>query len=251
MNSLNPKVSIVLTYYKKRSYILKTINSILKQTYKNFELIFVYDDDDKTDLKYIKMILKKLKKKKIIINNRNLGVSKSRNKALKFCNGIFIAFIDADDIWKKKKLGFQIKYMLKNNLDFTCTSYDVIDDKGKVIRSRNVPKKVKYNDLIKSNFIGLSTVIYKRNIHSKIKFPNLNTQEDFSLWLSLLRQGIKLNTISKNLSSWRKTQKSLSSNIFQKLKDSFKLFYRYENKNFILSIFSVMVISYNKVLKDI
>ena len=64
MNSLNPKVSIVLTYYKKRSYILKTINSILKQTYKNFELIFVYDDDDKTDLKYIKMILKKLKKKK-------------------------------------------------------------------------------------------------------------------------------------------------------------------------------------------
>ena len=178
-------------------------------------------------------------------------MSKSRNKALKFCNGLFIAFIDADDIWKKKKLGFQIKYMLKNNLDFTCTSYDVIDDKGKVIRSRNVPKKVKYNDLIKSNFIGLSTVIYKRNIHSKIKFPNLNTQEDFSLWLSLLRQGIKLNTISKNLSSWRKTQKSLSSNIFQKLKDSFKLFYRYENKNFILSIFSVMVISYNKVLKDI
>ena len=64
MNSLNPKVSIVLTYYKKRSYILKTINSILKQTYKNFELIFVYDDDDKTDLKYIKMILKKIKKKK-------------------------------------------------------------------------------------------------------------------------------------------------------------------------------------------
>jgi len=71
MNSLNPKVSIVLTYYKKRSYILKTINSILKQTYKNFELIFVYDDDDKTDLKYIKMILKKLKKKKIIINKKN------------------------------------------------------------------------------------------------------------------------------------------------------------------------------------
>ena len=54
----------------------------------------------------------------------------------------------------------------------------------------------------------------------KIKFPNLNTQEDFALWLSLLRSGIKLNTIRKNLSSWRKTQNSLSSNTFQKLKDA-------------------------------
>ena len=84
-----------------------------------------------------------------------------------------------------------------------------------------------------------------------MKFPNLNTQEDFALWLSLLREGIKLNTIQKNLSCWRKTQNSLSSNIFQKLKDAFKLFYCYENKNFILSIFSVMIISYNKILKDI
>jgi teichuronic acid biosynthesis glycosyltransferase TuaG len=251
MKSLNPQVSVIITYYKKKNYILKTVNSILNQTYKNFEVIFVYDDKDKKDLNYVKKILKKLKQKKLIINKRNLGVAKSRNKALKFCKGLFIAFIDADDIWKKKKLEFQIKYMLRNNLNFSCTSYDVIDDKGKIIRSRKVPNYIKYDHLIKSNFIGLSTVVYRKNIHSKIKFPNLNTQEDFALWLSLLRKGVKLNTINKNLSFWRKTKNSLSSNIFQKLKDAFKLFYRYENKNFILSIFSVIIISYNKILKNI
>jgi len=251
MKLTKPLVSIIITYYKKKAYILKTINSIINQTYNNFELIFVYDDDDKKDLKYIKKIIKKIKKKKLIINKKNLGVAKSRNKALKFCKGSYIAFIDSDDIWKKIKLEFQIKYMIKNKIDFSCTSFDVINDANKILRSRKVSKQIKYKELIKSNFIGLSTVVFNKKIHSKIKFPNLNTQEDFALWLKLLREGVKLFTINKNLSSWRKTKNSLSSNTFQKLKDAFKLFYLYENKNFLLSIFSVLIISYNKILKNL
>lgn len=251
MKSSKPKVSVIITYYKKKTYILKTINSILNQTYQNIEVIFVYDDSNQEDLKYIKKILNKFKKKKLIINKKNLGVAKSRNKALKYCKGSFIAFIDADDLWKKIKLEFQINYMLKNNVNFSCTSFDVIDEKDKIIRSRKVPNNASYKILIKSNFIGLSTVICKNEIYSKLKFPNLNTQEDFALWLSILRSGVKLSTIRKNLSSWRKTQNSLSSNTLQKLKDAFKLFYCYEKKNFISSIFSVIVISYNKILKNI
>lgn len=251
MKLTKPLVSIIITYYKKKDYILQTINSIINQTHDNFEVIFVYDDDDKNDLEYIKKITKKIKNKKLIINKKNLGVAKSRNKALRFCNGLYIAFIDSDDIWKKIKLEFQIKYMINKKLDFSCTSYNVIDEKNKVLRYRKVSKQISYNELIKSNCIGLSTVIFSKKIYSKIKFPSLNTQEDFALWLKLLREGVKLYTINKNLSSWRRTKNSLSSNIFQKLKDAFKLFYCYENKNFILSIFSVIVISYNKILKNI
>ena len=251
MKLTKPLVSIIITYYKKKDYIFKTINSIINQTYDNFELIFVYDDNDKKDLKYIKKIIKKIKNKKLIINKKNLGVAKSRNKALKFCKGSYIAFIDSDDIWKKIKLEFQIKYMINNKIDFSCTSFDVINDENKILRSRKVSKQIKYKELIKSNFIGLSTVVFSKTIHPKIKFPNLSTQEDFALWLKLLREGVKLFTIDKNLSSWRKTKNSLSSNTFQKLKDAFKLFYLYENKNFLLSIFSVLIISYNKILKNL
>ena len=64
MKSSKPKVSVIITYYKKKTYILKTINSILNQTYKNIEVIFVYDDSNQEDLKYIKKILNKFKKKK-------------------------------------------------------------------------------------------------------------------------------------------------------------------------------------------
>ncbi len=251
MKLTKPLVSIIITYYKKKDYIFKTINSIINQTYNNFELIFVYDDNNEKDLKYIKKIIKKIKNKKLIINKKNIGVAKSRNKALKFCKGSYIAFIDSDDIWKKIKLEFQIKYMINNKIDFSCTSFDVINDEDKILRSRKVSKQIKYNELIKSNIIGLSTVIISKKIHSKIKFPNLNTQEDFALWLKLLRQGVKLFSINKNLSSWRKTKNSLSSDTFQKLKDAFKLFYLYENKNFLLSIFSVLIISYNKILKNL
>ena len=102
-----PLISIIISYYKKKVFLKKTINSILSQTYKNYELIFVYDDEDKKDLIYVKKLLSKFKKKKLIINNKNLGVAKSRNIAIKFSKGLYLAFIDSDDLWKNKKLSDQ------------------------------------------------------------------------------------------------------------------------------------------------
>ena len=98
-----PLISIIVTYYKKRKFIKKNLNSILNQSYKNYEIIFVYDDDDKKDLHYIKKLIGLFKKKKLIINKKNLGVTKSRNIAMKFCKGKFISFIDSDDFWIKNK----------------------------------------------------------------------------------------------------------------------------------------------------
>ena len=249
MNNI-PKVSVIITYYKKKKFIKQTLNSILNQTYKNLEVIMIYDDPDKDDLKLIKNLIDKFKKKKLIINKKNLGVAKSRNKALKFCNGYFFAFIDSDDIWKKNKLMKQVNFMLKFSKDFTYTSYDIINEKNKFLTHRKVSGSAKYNELIRSNYIGLSTVVFNKRIYSKIRFPNLKTQEDFALWLALLRKGVSLNSINLSLSAWRKTENSLSTNTFQKIKDAFKLFYIIENKNFIFSIFSVLILSYNKIIKD-
>ena len=245
----NPLISVVLTYYKKRKYIWRTLQSILLQNYKNFELIFVYDDSDLKDYKYIKKILIKFKKKKVLFNKINLGVSQSRNKALKICNGKFITFIDADDIWIKSKLSKQLKIMQKNLLKFSFTSYNVINNKNKLINKRFVSKDPSYASLQKKNIIGLSTVMFSREILKDIKFPNLKTQEDFALWLNLLKKGHKLSHIKTSLSSWRKTDDSLSSNNLQKVIDAFKLYYTYQNKNLTLSIYSVIVLGYNKLFK--
>ena len=110
--------------------------------------------------------------------------------------------------------------MKKNHYLFSFTSYAEIDEKNRIIKERKVFNDVNYNNLYRSNFIGLSTVMVNKNIFSKIYFPNLNTQEDFALWLKLLRQGTKIKCLNKTLSFWRKTKNSLSSNLYRKLIDA-------------------------------
>ena len=246
-----PLVSIIITYYKKKRFIKKTLNSVLNQNYKNYELIFIYDDENLEDLSTIKTLLSKFKSKKIIINKKNLGVAKSRNIAVKYSQGKYLAFIDADDIWKKNKLKVQINFMIKFQSNFSFTSYAVIGKKNRLIRIRKVDSDPSYENLSKSNIIGLSTVIVSKKLINKIKFPSLKTQEDLALWLSLLRQGVNLNHINKVLSYWRQTDNSLSSNVIDKLFDAFKMFYKYEKKNLLSALISVFIISYKKIIKDI
>ena len=243
-------ISVILTYYKKKIFIQKTINSLLNQSHKRYQLICVYDDEDLDDLRFIREQLSKIKRVKLIINKKNLGVAKSRNIAVKYARGEYIAFLDSDDLWKKNKLRDQIKIMEKNRLDITCTSYFIIDEKNRNLGVRQVNKKISYNEISKKCNIGLSTVIIRSKIMKKFRFPNLKTQEDLGLWLNILRAGYNFFPIGKSYSSWRKTQNSLSSSSYQKLKDAFKLFYIYENKNLIISIYSVVILSLNKFIKN-
>jgi len=249
MKNIKTLVSVIITYYKKKKYIERTLKSILNQTHKNFEIIFVYDDENREHLGYIKKLLSKFKKKKLIINKINVGVAKSRNIAMKFCKGKFISFIDSDDVWAKNKLDNQLKFMINTKLKFSFTSFNVIDNNNKIVGVRNVYKDPEYEDLIKTNSIGLSTVMFHKKLLNVMKFAHLNTQEDFALWLKLLKKGYKLSHFKKNLSSWRKIKNSLSSNSIQKIKDAFTIYYKFENKNLTLSIYSVLVLAYNKLKK--
>ena len=143
----------------------------------------------------------------------------------------------------------QIGIMKKNKLNLTCTYYSIIDEYDNLKSIRKVSNEITYNQISKRCDIGLSTVIIKSKIMKKYKFPILKTQEDLGLWLNLLRDGYKFFPIKRSYSSWRKSKKSLSSNTYQKIKDAFKLFYYYENKNLIFSFYSVVILSLNKLSK--
>ena len=97
-------VSIIIPYYKKKSYIEQTLKSILKQKYKYFEILIIYDDNSKKDLPFLKTLKKKDKRIKLFINKKNIGAGMSRNKGIKLSKGKYIAFIDADDLWHPQKL---------------------------------------------------------------------------------------------------------------------------------------------------
>ena len=242
---MKPFISIVIPYYKKKKYIGQTINSIIKQSYKNFELILIYDDPDKSDLNYIKKILKNIKKKKIIINNNNIGAGLSRNLGILKAKGKYISFIDGDDIWKKDKLKNQLLFMLDNKIEFCFTSYSIINKKNTIIKFIKAKKNIDYKDLIKSCDIGLSTVMLKTRLLKKIKFTKIKTKEDYILWLKLSKKNVKMMGLDQKLVLWRKLDNSLSSSVFQRVHDAFYVYNTYLNFNFIKSIYYIFLMSLN------
>ena len=189
------------------------------------------------DIPYIKKILKNRISYKIIQNNRNLGVGKSRNIGIKKSKGKFIAFCDADDVWHKKKLEIQLKIMREKKLNFSHTSYDLINTNNKTIGHMKVKKILDYNDLLKSCDIALSSVIIRRSVLKKsFKFGHTKTKEDYFLWLKLSKI-LEIYGINKKLLYWRKTENSLSSNTLQKFYDAFIVYNQTENKNFLIIFF--------------
>ena len=104
-----PEVSIIIAYYKKKLFFKETINSILKQTYSNFEVIVIYDDEDRNELSFIKQSLKILPHYRIITNKKNIGAGLSRNKGIRFANGKYIAFCDADGFGSSYRLCISCK----------------------------------------------------------------------------------------------------------------------------------------------
>ena len=242
---MKPLISIIIPFYQKKNYLEQTIKSIAKQSQKNFELILVYDDPDKSDLPHVLRVLKDIKRKTIIINKKNIGAGPSRNVAILKARGEFIAFIDADDVWKKHKLKNQLLFMLSNKIKFSFTSYSIINKKNTIIKLIKAKRTIGYNDLIKSCDIGLSTVMVKKDLLKKNKFPRIKTKEDYILWLKLSKQNIKMMGINQSLVSWRKLDNSLSSSIFQRIKDAFYVYNNFLKFSFIKSIYYISIMSLN------
>ena len=243
-------VSVVIPYFKKREYIKNTLNSVLEQTYKNLEIIIIYDDKEQEDLEFIKELAKLDKRISLIINKNSLGAGLSRNNGINKSKGDYISFIDADDVWKKNKLELQIKFMKEKNYLISHTNYEIIDKENKIIDYRIARDFDTVNDLLKSCDIGLSSVIIKREILSgECLFANLKTKEDFVLWLRILKKNIKIGALQKNLMYWRKLNNSLSSSVIQKIRDGYYVYNKFMKFNLLKSLFFLFLLSVNSFFK--
>ena len=243
-------VSIILPYYKKREFIKETLNSIMNQSYKDFELIIIYDDQSAEDLDLIKNIIGNDDRIKLIVNNKNLGVGPSRNIGINNSIGSYLAFIDGDDLWKNDKLIKQISFMEENNYLISHTSYEIINATGKKLSHRKA-ENLNYNKLLKSCDIGLSSVILKKELlKDNLRFANLKTKEDFVLWLKISENGNTIYGLEDNLLFWRKTKNSLSSSTIRKLIDGFLVYYKYLGFNFIKSLYYLLILSINYLRKS-
>lgn len=243
-------VSIIMPTYNCGQFIEETINTVINQTYKNWELIIV-DDCSKDNTREIvdKFILKDDRIKYFTFDT-NQGAAKARTKAMELANGSYMAFLDSDDLWKKDKLKKQIQFMQENNYNFSCTAYEQIDERGNSLNKIIKPKKeANYNRILLDCPVGNSTVMYNVEALGKFEVPNIRKRNDDALWLQILKKEEYIYGLNDVLMEYRIRQNSISSNKLDLVKYHWQLYRQIEHLSVFRSAFHICWWGMIKVLR--
>ncbi len=243
-------ISIITPTYNCGSFIAATIDSVLAQTYENFEMIIV--DDCSTD--NTKDVVNKYtdtdKRIKYYCLEVNSGAAVARTEAMKLAEGEYMAFLDSDDIWTPEKLEKQLKFMKDNDYAFTSTDYEQIDEEGNSLnRVIKTVKKISYNRLLLDCPVGNSTVMYNVEKMGKFEVPNIRKRNDDALWLQMLKKEKYIYGMPETLMLYRIRKNSISGNKFKVIKYHWILYRDIEHLNVFRSAFHIFYWCLIKVLK--
>ena len=239
------KVSVVLPMHNSSKHIEQCIDSVLKQTYNDIELIIVDDKSLDDSLKKVESI--EDSRIKIIKLTENVGAAHARNTGIDMTTGDYIAFIDSDDFWNLDKLEKQVKFMKENNYTFIYGGYAYLKRNGET-HIAHVPTAINYKQALKNTTIFTSTVMFNMKYLTKenIYMPNIQRGQDTATWWKVLKTGINAYGIDEVLSFYRVGEKSLSSNKFKALKRSWNL-YKREDISYIKKIYCFSCYVFNAI----
>ncbi len=216
-------VSVIMPTYNSAGTVVESIQSVLSQTYKNWELIIVDDRSTDNTWQVIQTYADKYDNIRIYQNKENLGAGASRNFAIKKARGRFIAFLDSDDLWTEDKLAEQIPFMLKNNYPLTYTHYSRFSSEEE-LSVVTAPEYTTYKKLMYSNVIGCLTAVYDTQALGKRYMPLIRKRQDMGLWLDILKDTPKAYCLPKPLAKYR-MDSGMTANKFSVLSYQWK-FYR-------------------------
>lgn len=237
---MEPLVSIITPLYNSEKYIAETIESVLAQTYSNWEMIIVDDCSKDNGARIVEEYQKKDKRIKLYWNEINKGVSYTRNRAIDLSQGKYIAFLDSDDLWKKEKLEKQIKFMEQNNIVLSYTAYEKMNEDGSKRGEIRVPEKLDYKELLKNCLIGFLTAVYRKEELKEFKFINSKV-EDYIFWLSILKKIDYAYGINEALAAYRVLNNSRSSNKIDIVKFHWKIYRDVEKLNIFKVIYYYLI----------
>ena len=252
-NNMKDLVSIITPVYKCEKLIASTIECVLKQTYNNWEMILIDDCSPDNSGKIIKKYLKQDKRIKYIKLKENSGAAVARNTALKKSKGRFVAYLDADDLWKPEKLEKQLKFMLKHSYAFTCTDYEKIDENDNYLKDIKIPEKVDYNLFLRNTIIQTVGVMVDTKITGKelLIMPNIRRRQDAATWCQLLKNGYDCYEVPETLSYYRVVSNSLSSNKFKAVKMNWYWYRKIEKLSLFKTLYCFIGYEFNEVKKII
>lgn len=249
MDKNKPIVSIITPNYNCSRFIAETIESVIAQTYTNWEMIIV--DDCSSDGSYeIALEYEKQDSRiKVLKNVKNSGAAVSRNKAIEVSQGEYLAFLDSDDLWMPEKLEKQLKFMQENNCDFSFTEYEHIDENGDTLNLVvKVTKKLSYNKMLMHCWPGCLTVMYKQNKADKIYSEDIKKNNDHALFLRVLKKCTNARGIFCVMAKYRIRQGSISRKKFDIIKYYMKVVHEFEDKSYLFALFCVFTHVFIKFL---
>ncbi|MDT0649294.1 glycosyltransferase family 2 protein [Autumnicola edwardsiae] len=230
-------VSVIMPAYNCAEFITEAMLSVQKQTYSHWELLVIDDASKDFTLSKVRNFAKEEPRIKIFRNKKNKGTGFSRNKGIKAAQGDFIAFLDADDLWKPDKLKTQLDFMKRNDLSVSYTSYERITENG---QKRNEIVEalpyLTYPKLLKANYIGSLTGIYDVTQLGKIYAPEVRKRQDWALWLAAVKKGGTAKGIKEPLALYRMRRNSVSGNKLEMLVHNFQIYHHVLGFSFFKSL---------------
>lgn len=249
---MTPLVSIIMPCYNAERYIAQSIESVLAQTYTNWELLITDDCSTDNSVKIATKYSLQDDRINLLVPDEHQGIARTRNMSISRARGRFVAFLDNDDLWKPEKLEKQVNFMLEKGIGFSYTSYELIDIDGvlknKIIRTQGV---IDYKKYLRNTIIGCGTVMIDRDIVGHFSMPVNDTSDDMAAWLIIFRKGFKAYPLEDVLQQYRVTGKSASSNKFKASRDVWKVYRKNEKLNLIKSTYNFVCYAFNAVKKRV
>lgn len=249
-------VSIITPAYNSASFISETIESIMAQTYTNWELLITDDSSTDRTREVVEEYARKDNRIHYFRLAENEGPGAARNNSIEAAKGRFIAFCDSDDRWEPTKLEEQLKFMTDNGYHFTYTSYRECSSTGTINGYVECPVKIKRFNIIQDDCIGCLTAIYDTEKTGKCYMPLIRRRQDWCLWIDIIAKYGPAYGLRKPLSIYRQRNLSVSSNKIKLLKYNFNVYHKYLGYNglksgFILTALFLPHYFYKKIRQKI
>lgn len=221
----DPLISIVMPAYNATSFIAESIASVREQSYRNWELLVIDDGSKDGTPALVEEFQKTDDRIRFHPLPVNQGAGFARNVGIKASEGDYIAFLDADDLWKPLKLETQLKFMKEHDLAVSYSSYELIDEQGKNLNLMVQALEIlSFSKLLRANYVGNLTGMYNVKKIGKIYNPPIRKRQDWAMWLQALKEGGEAKGILEPLAKYRVRKDSISRNKLEMLQYNYRVY---------------------------